>query len=150
MPLKYINREYADLINSDKPNIHGLWHGREDHKRPRDPPEIDEEDDMLGDDELEDDDNGDDGGNDGDDGGDDGRNNREKELRNILLAKMANQNNPNLMNNKQNSNLQNNVDAQVEDAVQGQDDGGGYDVVDDNLHDTPLMQKITEMKHLHD
>jgi hypothetical protein len=105
LPLKYRNREYADLINPEKRNMHGLWVGRGLNKRARAVPEIDEEDDMEGDDELEEDDNGD-GGDAGDDNNDDNNND-------------ANRNNPNLMNNRQNMNLQNNVDAQVEDAVQG-------------------------------
>ena len=96
LPLKYRNREYADLINPEKRNMHGLWIGRGLSKRARPVPEIDEEDDMAGDDELEEDDNGDGGGGNDDNNDDD-----------------INRNNPNLMNNRQNMKLQNNVDAQV-------------------------------------
>ena len=46
LPLKYRNREYADLINPEKRNMHGLWIGRELNKRARPVPERDDEDDM--------------------------------------------------------------------------------------------------------
>ena len=71
LPLKYRNREYREITNANRPNLHGYWRGRGRNKRARDPPEDDdEEDDMVGDNDLGDDNNDDDGNDDNNDNND--------------------------------------------------------------------------------